>query len=193
MTDSNHSNSRPARAGEFPEDPARDVPADLQDLDQALDRMLSPLADDSPDGLSDRVFEASVQDLPTKVLPFGAATEAEPTRVRIPYLAYAALILVAVLAWVANMNRAVDAPTITGEFADASSTTTLATFEIEGPRESEAMLMAVLDPSEDWFEDDGVFFDDRFETGVGAVLQTRGFGLDDLSGDVLAMLGGSAS
>ena len=109
MTDSNHPNSRPARAGESSEDPARDVPADLQDLDQALGRMLTPLADESPDGLSDRVFEASVQDLPTKVLPFGAATEAEPTRVRIPYLAYAALILVAVLSWVANMNQANDA------------------------------------------------------------------------------------
>ncbi|MBQ73061.1 MAG: hypothetical protein CMJ67_09180 [Planctomycetaceae bacterium] len=98
------------------------------------------------------------------------------------------MILVAILSYVAVMNRGADIET-TEEFAGGTS---LATFQIEEPRESEAMLMAVLDPSEDWFEDEDDF-GDQFVTGVGAVLQTRGFGVDDLSGDVIAMLGGSPS
>ena len=187
MPDSNSPNPRPTSAGSD-RDPVQDVPDDLKDLDLALGRMLSPLAEDAPDGLADRVFEASVESLPTRVLPFQAETQDQPRRVRIPYLGYAAMILVAILSYVAVMNRGADVGT-TEQFAGETS---LATFQIEEPRESEAMLMAVLDPSEDWFEDEDDF-GDQFVTGVGAVLQTRGFGVDDLSGDVIAMLGGSPS
>ena len=190
MSDSTPPNSRPEAAGSH-DGPGQDVPEDLRDLDQALGRILSPLADEAPDGLVDRVFDASVESLPTRVLAFPNRSEDHPQRFRIPYIGYAAMILVAILTSVSLMNRGQGTLT-PEEFAGDPSVTTLATFEIEQPRESEAMLMAVLDPSEDWFEDDQDF-GDQFVTGVGAVLQTRGFGVDDLSGDVLAMLGGSAS
>ena len=190
MTDSTPPNSRPTPAGSH-EEPAQDVPEDLKDLDQALERLLSPLAEGAPDGLVDRVFEASVQELPTRVLPFQGQSEDQTQRFRIPYLGYAAMILVAILSYVAVMNRGGDLGT-PEELVGGTTLASQTTFEIEEPRASEAMLMAVLDPSEDWFEGDQEF-EDQFVNGVGAVLQTRGFGVDDLSGDVLAMLGGPSS
>ena len=186
MPDSNPTNPR-SRNPESNHDPVLDVPEELKDLDRALGRTLSPLAEVTPKGLADRIFEVSVEELPTRVLAFQeAGTRAR--RVRIPYLGYAAMILVAVLSYLALVNRD-DDPGVGRELAAG---TTLATFQIEEPRESETMLMAVLDPSEDWFGEDEDF-GDQFVTGVGAVLQTRGFGVDDLSGDVIAMLGGSPS
>ena len=53
------------------------------------------------------------------------------------------------------------------------------------------MLVAVLDPDEGWFEEDE--FNVNLDSGVEAVLRSRMFGVDDLTGDVLAMLGGPAS
>lgn len=160
------------------------IPEDLRGLDADLERLLGGLGDrPPPSGLVDRVFNASVEDLPTRVL----SLPSEPQRLRIPYLGYAAMILVVVLTSIMVLNRDRDissAPRL-------ASNVSIETFEIEEPRESEAMLMAVLDPSEDWFEEDD--YDDGFMSGVGAVLQTRGFGVEDLSGDVLAMLGGPAS
>ena len=195
MPDSNPPNSRPAPAGsdrdpewDVSDDLPGELPDDLKDLDQALSSLLAPLAEDVPEGLADRAFEASVDSLPTRVLPFQAEPRDQPQRVRIPYLGYAAVILVAILSWVAVMNPGAETETT----QSLAAGTSLTTFQIEEPRESEAMLMAVLDPSEDWFEDEDDF-GDQFVTGVGAVLQTRGFGVDDLSGDVIAMLGGSPS
>ena len=195
MPDSNPTNPRSRNPESNPEsnhDPVLDVPEELKDLDRALGRTLSPLAEVTPIGLADRIFEVSVEELPTRVLAFQEASSEEAgtraRRVRIPYLGYAAMILVAVLSYLALVNRD-DDPGVGRELAAG---TTLATFQIEEPRESETMLMAVLDPSEDWFGEDEDF-GDQFVTGVGAVLQTRGFGVDDLSGDVIAMLGGSPS
>lgn len=192
MRDSTPPNQRSTSSESDPgHDVPEDLPQDMKDLDQALGRLLSPLADQAPDGLSDRVFEASVEQLPTKVLPFESPADPGLRRVRIPYVGYAALILVGILTFIWQLQPNQDSST-PERLAGRDSTTTMIAFEIEEPRESEAMLMAVLDPSEDWFEDDQDF-GDQFVTGVGAVLQTRGFGVDDLSGDVLAMLGGSAS
>ena len=66
------------------------------------------------------------------------------------------------------------------------------TFEIDRPGASEAMLVAVLEPEEDWFELDAGF-GDAIDPEIGTVLMTRTFGVDDLSGDMIAMLGGPSS
>ncbi len=183
MHDSDH--RHPGSSASGSNEPKDAIPEDLRSLDADLERLLGSLPDLAPPpGFVDRVFEASVEDLPTRVL----SLPREPKPVRIPYLGYAAMILVAVLASVMVLNRNDDSTVAPRVAADVS----LEEFEIEEPRESEAMLMAVLDPSEDWFEEDD-FYDDGFMSGAGAVLQTRGFGIEDLSGDVLAMLGGPAS
>lgn len=167
------------------QEPNDAVPEDLRSLDADLERLLGGLPDQTtPPGFVDRVFEASVEDLPTRVLSLPRG----PQPVRIPYLGYAAMVLVVVLASIMILNRSDDVSVTPRLATDVS----VEEFEIEEPRESEAMLMAVLDPSEDWFEEDD-FYGDGFMSGVGAVLQTRGFGVEDLSGDVLAMLGGPAS
>ena len=160
------------------------LPEDLRALDASLSSAFQGFADQpSPHGLVDRVFEASVVDLPTKVLAF----EAEPRAWRLPYLGYAAMILVAVLAFVAVSQRGGDVTVDRTRVADTS----LENFAIESPRDSEAMLVAVLDPDEGWFEEDE--FNVNLDSGVEAVLRSRMFGVDDLTGDVLAMLGGPAS
>jgi hypothetical protein len=179
MTDSKSPN-QPDRT----ESDAEVVPEDLQALDASLSKAFQGFADQpSPHGLVDRVFEASVADLPTKVLPF----EPEIQGWRLPYLGYAAMILVAVLAFVAVSQRGGDVQVDQTRIADAS----LEDFTLEGPRDSEAMLVAVLDPDEGWFEEDE--FNVNLDLGVEAVLRSRMFGVDDLTGDVLAMLGGPAS
>ncbi len=189
MSDLEASNSGFTSAGS--QDSAEDVPRDVRELDLALGRLLSPLAEEAAPGLTDRVFEASVKELPTRVLPFQARSEDQSPGFRIPYLGYAAMILVAVLSYVVVTTRD-QGLGIGDESAAGNSMASQATFVIDEPRDSEAMLMAVLDPSEDWFgyEDD---LEDPFISGVGAVLQTRGFGVNDLSGDVIAMLGGTGS
>lgn len=164
------------------------VPADLCALDAALSKTLQgSVARSSPPGLAERVFEASVVDLPTRVLPF----ESEPRAWRLAYVGYAAMILVAVLAFLAVTQGEGDLENNRVELAGA----TLEDFKIEGPRDSEVMLVAVLDPDEGWFEEDQFdgSLDGSLDIGVGAILHSRMFGVDELSGDVLAMLGGPAS
>jgi len=164
------------------------VPGDLRALDAALSETLrSSVADSSPPGLAERVFEASVVDLPTKVLPF----ESEPRIWRFSYVGYAAMILVSVLAFLAITQREGDLESDRVELAGA----TLEDFKIEGPRDSEVMLVAVLDPDEGWFEEDQFHgsLGGGLDIGVGAILHSRMFGVDELSSDVLAMLGGPAS
>lgn len=179
MTDSKSPN-QPDRPGSDDEV----VPEDLRILDASLSKALQGFADQpSPHGLVDRVFEASVSDLPTRVLPFQSETRVW----RLPYVGYAAMILVAVLAFVAVSQRGGDVEVDRTRIADTS----LEDFTIEGPRDSEAMLVAVLDPDEGWFEEDE--FNVNLDSGVEAVLRSRMFGVDDLTGDVLAMLGGPAS
>jgi hypothetical protein len=183
MSDSDRRHPESSRLGS--KEPNDAVPEDLRSLDADLERLLGDFSDQTPPpGFVDRVFEASVEDLPTRVL----SLPREPQPVRIPYLGYAAMLLVAVLASIMILNRSDDDSVAPRLASDAP----IEEFEIEEPRESESMLMAVLDPSEDWFEEDD-FYGDGFMSGVGAVLQTRGFGVEDLSGDVLAMLGGPAS
>ena len=108
MPDSNPTNPR-SRNPESNHDPVLDVPEELKDLDRALGRTLSPLAEVTPKGLADRIFEVSVEELPTRVLAFQEASSEEAgtraRRVRIPYLGYAAMILVAVLSYLALVNR----------------------------------------------------------------------------------------
>ena len=140
---------------------------------------------DPPEGLVDRVFEASVEDLPTRVLRF----ETPQRRVRPPLVGYAALLLVALLSWLAVLDG--ESPTESRErVADAAS---FADVPLEAPRQSEVLLVAVTDPDidEDWFLEEA--YGSGVQTEVEAVLRSRMFGVDDLAGDVLAMLGGPTS
>ncbi len=155
-------------------------------LDAALTRALEgEVFQDSPQGLVDRVFDASVADLPTRVLPF----EATPAhRLRLPLVGYAALILAAVLTWIFVMDGGTPVEP-ERRLADAS----FADVTLEAPRRSEVMLAAVTDPDvdEEWFMEEG--YGSGVQTEVEVVLRSRMFEVDDLAGDVLAMLGGPTS
>ena len=168
------------------------LPAELRAIDVRLAESLASLEDDVPPGRVDRLVDSTTPRLPARVLPFDpASSEATVTggrRVRQPWIAWAALILVSVLSYVAVQRGTSPAERIE---------TTLAvddpgTFEIERPGASEAMLVAVLEPEEDWFEFDAGF-GDAIDPEIGTVLMTRTFGVDDLSGDMIAMLGGPSS
>ena len=60
-----------------------------------------------------------------------------------------------------------------------------------GPRESEVMLAAVLDPDDAWFEDLTYQTDPGID--VGTILETRSFDIVDLEDDLVAIMRHSTS
>lgn len=155
-------------------------------LDAALARALADeLSQSPPEGLVDRVFDASVEDLPTRVLSFESTPE---RRFRPLLVGYAAMLLMAVIAWLFLMDEGIP-PESGPRLADAS----FADVTLEAPRRSEVMLVAVTAPDvdEDWFMEEA--YGSGIETEVEAVLRSRMFGVEDLAGDVVAMLGGPTS
>lgn len=164
-----------------------DLPADLQRLDDELGQLLGAAASTAADDdLVRRVFEASRGDLPARIIPIQTSPAWRFRRVAAGIGAVAAAIAVAVIA-----SRAVDVdrPVDTGREIAAVAADPLDDLELLEPRDSELMLVAVLDPDEGWFDED------PWATSLDAepVLRSRSFGVDDLEGTVFAMLGGSTS
>lgn len=162
---------------------------DLLALDADLGRLLAGSAAASDDALVARVFEASRVDLPPRVIPIEASPSWSFRRLAAGIGAVAAAVAVAALA---NRAMVVEPAVDSGrEVAtiSTSSTDPLGDLSLLEPRESELMLVAVLDPDEGWFDDD------PFGTPLDAepVLRSRAFGVDELEGAVFAMLGGPTS
>ncbi len=183
------------------------------ELDRALSDLLSPVGRGDVDAaMVDRILAATRSDLPARVLSFEAPDAGEddlrvrpgrgrtgiPARLVAGFGAVAAAVAVAVFAARMLPTPAQDltAPSGSGErladLADASAAD-LASDPLEAirllpTRESEVMLVAVLDPAEDWFDDDA-----PIELDAESVLRSRAFGLDELEGSVYAMLGGPTS
>lgn len=162
---------------------------DLLALDADLGRLLAGSTAASDDALVARVFEASRVDLPPRVIPIEAATSWSFRRLAAGLGAVAAAVAVAVLA-----TRAMVVEPVMDSGREVASTSTISTDPLEDlsllePRESELMLVAVLDPDEGWFDDDhlGATLD------AEPVLRSRAFGVDELEGAVFAMLGGPTS
>ena len=162
---------------------------DLLAFDADLGRLLAGSAAASDDALVARVFEASRVDLPPRVIPIEAAPSWSFRRLAAGVGAVAAAVAVAALA-----NRAMVVEPVVDSGREVatistSSTDPLGDLSLLEPRESELMLVAVLDPDEGWFDDD------PFGTPLDAepVLRSRAFGVDELEGAVFAMLGGPTS
>lgn len=162
---------------------------DLLALDADLGRLLDGSAAASDDALVARVFEASRVDLPPRVIPIEAAPSWSFRRLAAGIGAVAAAVAVAALA-----NRAMVVEPVVDSGREVatistSSTDPLGDLSLLEPRESELMLVAVLDPDEGWFDDDpfGMPLD------AEPVLRSRAFGVDELEGAVFAMLGGPTS
>jgi hypothetical protein len=187
-------------------DSTSDLPEDLVDLDRKLADLLAPQdrgeADARTTAMIANILAATTPDLPDLVLPFEATLRERPRR--FPRLvaglgAVAAVLAVAVLAGRLLTGSTGGHPaseTTMPRLADASATDPdptrsvdpIEVFDLVQSRESEVMLVAVLDPADDWFDDDA-FADPDAES----VLRSRAFGIDDLEGSVFAMLGGSTS
>ncbi len=165
--------------------------SDLQALDADLVRLLSRQRPDgdvaaSNEGLARRVFEASRADLPPRVLLIDTTPAWSFRRVAAGVGAVAAAVAVAVLAGrVMMVEPSVDA----GREMAAITTDPVQELSLLEPRESELMLVAVLDPDEGWFDDDLAGTTPDAEL----VLRSRAFGVDELEGTVFAMLGGPTS
>ena len=162
---------------------------DLLAFDADLGRLLAGSAAASDDALVARVFEASSVDLPPRVIPIEAAPSWSVRRLAAGIGAVAAAVAVA-----APANRAMVVEPVVDSGREVatistSSTDPLGDLSLIEPRESELMLVAVLDPDEGWFDDD------PFGTPLDAepVLRSRAFGVDELEGAVFAMLGGPTS
>ena len=159
---------------------------DLLALDADLGRLLAGSAAASDDALVARVFEASRVDLPPRVIPIEAAPSWSVRRLAAGIGAVAAAVAIAALA---NRAMVVEPVVDSGRDVATISTDPLGDLSLLEPRESELMLVAVLDPDEGWFDDD------PFGTPLDAepVLRSRAFGVDELEGAVFAMLGGPTS
>ena len=165
--------------------------SDLQALDADLGRLLSGSrgtedASASDAGLVQRVFEASRVDLPPRVLPIETAPAWSFRRVAAGIGAVAAAVAVAVLAGRVMM---VEPSVESGREMAAITVDPVEELSLLEPRESELMLVAVLDPDEGWFDDDLAGTTPDAEL----VLRSRAFGVDELEGTVFAMLGGPTS
>ena len=81
-----------------------------------------------------------------------------------------------------------------GSAASQSRMASVAPIDFEvfgGPRESEVMLAAVLDPDDEWFEDLTYQTDPGLD--VGTILETRSFDIVDLEDDLVAIMRHSTS
>ena len=148
----------------------------------------------------DRILAATAGDLPDRVLPFDASRIDHGLRFRRLVAgagAVAAAVAVAMfagrmLSGPATSTSSDDAPGEIPRLADGSriesAVDPLQALDVLETRDSEVMLVAVLDPAEDWFDDDAFA-----ELDAESVLRSRAFGLDDLEGSVFAMLGGPTS
>ncbi len=189
---------------DLPDDLPHDLPNDLEALDRSLGELLSPSGRGAADAaMIDRILAVTTPDLPARVLTFepdpaNSTPKARFRRMVAGFGAIAAAIGVATLA-----SRMASGPVDglpdppgsndgTPRLADSGPTTTpadpLEDFDLLPTRESEVMLVAVLDPTEDWFDDEAFA-----DLDAEPVLRSRAFGLDDLEGSVFAMLGGPTS
>lgn len=168
-----------------------DLSADLRALDADLDRLLGDSIPTDAD-LVRRVFEASRIDLPPRIIPISTSPARRFRRIAAGFGAIAAAVAVAVFA-----GRLLDdgRPTETGRTLAGTAAGVdrpidpMDDLELLEPRDSELMLVAVLDPDESWFDEDpyGIPLD------AEPILRSRAFGVDELEGAVFAMLGGPTS
>jgi len=193
--------------------PSSDLPKDLLDLDRSLHDLLAPTGRGEADAaLVERILTVTKPDLPARVLPFEAAPVAATgaavrfRRFAAGFGAVAAAVVVAIFAgrlFSGTGAGGSDGPGSTERtprlaaadgldagpgFGRNPNQDPLEALDLLETRDSEAMLVAVLDPTDDWFEDD-VFA----ELDAQSVLRSRAFGLDELEGSVFAMLGGPTS
>lgn len=203
MTDRGPSESRYAGLGPgtggssrsaSPDRPDRDlVPDDLVGLDDDLSRLLGPSGVDSATAsrLVERVVLATAGDLPPRILPF--EDQRTSRRLARRFIAgfggIAAAIAVAALALTAIEAPSSPATERTMASAPLVEDDPMAAMEYLETRDSERMLVAVLEPDAGWFDDE------EFDVGFDAesVLRSRSMDLDDLEGMMVAMLGRSAS
>jgi hypothetical protein len=187
-------------------DAAADLPDDLRALDRSLDDLLSPRGrGEADDAMVARILALTTPDLPARVLAFKPAEAAGGHRFRRMAAglgAMAAVVAVAIFAGRLLSGSGDGVPgspgsdDVTPRLADAGSVAPtlpdtvdpMEAFDLLQTRESEVMLVAVLDPADDWFDDDAFA-----DLDAESVLRSRAFGLDDLEGSVFAMLGGPTS
>jgi hypothetical protein len=187
-------------------DAAADLPDDLRALDRSLDGLLSPRGrGEADEAMVARILALTTPDLPARVLtlaPADAAPSHRLRRVAAGLGALAAVVTVAIFAGRllsgssdgmpgsdGRTPRLADAATVSPpSTGTADSIDPIEAFELLQTRESEVMLVAVLDPADDWFEDEAFA-----DLDAESVLRSRAFGLDDLEGSVFAMLGGPTS
>ena len=184
--------SRPDFEGED----ASALPAETRKIDSDLSELFAMDRDvaDSPANaaLVNRILDATLADLP-----------AEPETHRIQdyrraprfagggALAAAVLLLVLVpMFWLLSTDEnSRVAPQGTGSKVASVMPVNLDVFG--GPRESEVMLAAVLDPQDDWLADFTVESDPGLD--VGMILESRSFDIVDLEDDVVSILRHSTS
>ncbi len=184
-------------------DAAVDLPDDLFTLDRSLHDLLSPRSrGEADDAMVARILAITAPELPVPVLtlpPADAAPGHRFRRVAAGLGALAAVITVAIFAGRLlseagegkpdaedRSPRLADATTVAPPSIDPADP--MGAFDLFQTRESEVMLVAVLDPADDWFEDEAFA-----DLDAESVLRSRGFGLDDLEGSIFAMLGGPTS
>jgi hypothetical protein len=187
-------------------DAAAELPDDLRALDKSLGDLLSPRGrGEADDALVARILAVTTPDLPARVLTFPPAETAGGHRFRRVAAGLGALAAVVTVAIFAGRLLSGSGDGVSGSpgsddrmprLADAASVAStspetvdpIEAFDLLQTRESEVMLVAVLDPADDWFEDEAFA-----DLDAESVLRSQAFGLDDLEGSVFAMLGGPTS
>ena len=187
-------------------DAAADLPDDLRALDRSLEDLLSPRGRGAADdAMVARILALTTPDLPARVLTLPSSETARGHRFRRMAAglgAMAAVVTVAIFAGRLLSGSGDGVPGSPGSddrtprLADATSVAPASTdavdpieaFDLLQSRESEVMLVAVLDPVDDWFEDEAFA-----NLDAESVLRSRAFVLDDLECSVFAMLGGPTS
>jgi hypothetical protein len=186
-------------------DAAADLPDDLRVLDRSLDSLLSPRGrGEADEAMVARILAITTPDLPARVLtlpPADAVPSHRFRRVAAGLGSLAAVVTIAIFAGRLlsgsdsgdGMPGSDDRTPRLADIATMSPASTgtvdpIEAFDLLQTRESEVMLVAVLDPADDWFEDEAFA-----DLDAESVLRSRAFGLDDLEGSVFAMLGGPTS
>lgn len=166
-----------------------ELPEDLKALDAAVGKALRESVDRTANPeLVDRVFAASVQDLPARTLPISRARAGVPARWSSPqFRAAAALLFVTglvLVAWFATKSQGIEpvksSPSVVVDFQDQLG---IASAE-------EVILVAILDGDGVWIEQE--LLDQPGATTAEPILRTRGTNVDDLADEINEILGATS-
>lgn len=180
------------------EDPSA-LPTETRKVDSDLSELFAKDregidASDSPGNVAlvNRILDATLADLPAEPRPYQIEDYRRATRFAGGgALAAAVLLLVIVpMFWLFSSDESSRVgPRKTSSNVASVMPVNLGVFG--GPRESEVMLAAVLDPQDDWLADLSVESDPGLDAGM--ILESRSFDIVDLEDDLVSILRHSTS